>query len=416
MRRYVAHLCALTVIAAVGVPACSEDGPAAPSGSSSEGVPDGGVPHGGEQGSGGDSEGKGGSNASHAGNNTGPGGAALGGESNEGGELVGGGGAAGGGGGDAGHGGDVDASVGGEPAVLAPDLIVSSGGPWPDSFTAACSTDQVRSACPRVSDPFFGQDGTYRINVPSYETTSSTVRDEITNLVWQKLPSPEQRDHAAAVDYCDGLELAEQTDWRLPTRLEYISLLDEGQGVGTALPAAFSPDTSGQYWTASSSGVTAGTFFVVNDSEGKWNVAVDATPFGVRCVRGSSPAGEQRSKDGTVEDSMTQLTWQADMLSDAAHTWGEALAYCEGLSFAGKEDWRLPSIKELATIIDEAAVEPPVVRAVFSAVPTGRYWSSTPAPSFGGPALAFTLETSLGISPSLKMTDRALARCVRTTD
>jgi len=416
MRRYVAHCCLAAVVTALSASACSDDNTTAPPADSGPDMTDGGTAQGGDGAGGGQKPSKAGSNSGNGGEDGGGGAAARGGETKGGASTSEGGAGRGGTAGDGGHGGDMESGVGGQPVPGPPDLITSSGGPWPDSLTGTCSTDRSRSICPRSADPFFGQDGTYRINVPSYASTSTTVRDKITNLVWQKLPPAVPLDHAAAVDYCEGLELAEQTDWRLPTRLEYISLLDEGQGAGTALPAAFVPDTSGQYWTASASGVASGSFFVVNDNEGKWNVAVDATSFGVRCVRGSTFAGEQQAIDGVVMDSMTLLSWQADMLPDTARTWSEALAYCEGLTFAGKQDWRLPSIKELATIVDESAAKAPVVAALFGASTASHYWSSTPAPSFGGPALAFTLETSLGISPSLQMVDTARARCVRTTD
>jgi hypothetical protein len=42
--------------------------------------------------------------------------------------------------------------------------------------------------------------------------------------------------------------------------------------------------------------------------------------------------------------------------------------------------------------------------------------ATTPSPSFGGDRFAFALETSFGISPSLKMAEGAAARCVRTAD
>lgn len=32
--------------------------------------------------------------------------------------------------------------------------------------------------------------------------------------------------------------------------------------------------------------------------------------------------------------------------------WCEALAYCENLTFAGHDDWRLPNIRELQSIVD----------------------------------------------------------------
>ncbi len=33
-------------------------------------------------------------------------------------------------------------------------------------------------------------------------------------------------------------------------------------------------------------------------------------------------------------------------------TWEEALAYCEGLTLGDHSDWRLPTIKELNSIVD----------------------------------------------------------------
>ena len=35
-------------------------------------------------------------------------------------------------------------------------------------------------------------------------------------------------------------------------------------------------------------------------------------------------------------------------------TWEEALAYCDNLDLVGREDWRLPTLKELDSITDLA--------------------------------------------------------------
>jgi hypothetical protein len=143
---------------------------------------------------------------------------------------------------------------------------------------------------------------------------------------------------------------------------------------------------------------------------------VSSTNFQARCVRGAPFTSTLQAAASFVTDSLTKLSWQTAELSDTPRTWAEALDYCESLSLAQHDDWRLPSIKELATLVDELKTEAPVLSPTFGATAAAQYWSSTPAPSFGGDAVAFTLETAFGISPSLKLTDMSAARCVRSAE
>jgi hypothetical protein len=53
--------------------------------------------------------------------------------------------------------------------------------------------------------------------------------------------------------------------------------------------------------------------------------------------------------DGTVTDNVTGLMWMKDM--GEKMTWEEAMAYAETCTFAGYNDWRVPSIKELYSLI-----------------------------------------------------------------
>ncbi len=310
--------------------------------------------------------------------------------------------------------------AGGAPGVdptPAPDLITLTGGPWPDSLTGSCSNATKNIVCPQKDDTFFGQDGTYRINVPSYATTATTMKDSVTGLVWQIDPEQVAKTQADAAKYCDDLSLAGQTDWRLPTRLEYVSVLDEGFGNGDAMPPGVPIDSTGIYWTASATGTTPGAFFAMDDAAGAWNVATGTSLSLARCVRGVTPIGTLTVGTDVVTDRMTKLVWQSTELETTARNWQEALDYCEALSHAGKEDWRLPNIKELATLVDEAVAVAPVIAADFGTSAAPVYWSSTPARAFGTEHFAFTLETAFGISPSLKMTDKAAAaRCVRSAD
>jgi len=55
--------------------------------------------------------------------------------------------------------------------------------------------------------------------------------------------------------------------------------------------------------------------------------------------------------DGTVTDNVTGLMWAQD-LSEASMSWEEAGEYCENLTTAGYDDWRLPTLKELWSLRD----------------------------------------------------------------
>jgi hypothetical protein len=71
-------------------------------------------------------------------------------------------------------------------------------------------------------------------------------------------------------------------------------------------------------------------------------------------VRGNPDYGINHFKDnhdGTITDEATGLTWmKAD--SGKGMDWPSALVYGSNLELAGYTDWRLPSAKELQTIID----------------------------------------------------------------
>jgi hypothetical protein len=64
----------------------------------------------------------------------------------------------------------------------------------------------------------------------------------------------------------------------------------------------------------------------------------------------------------------------------AVMAWADAKTYCAGLTTGGHA-WRLPSIRELATLVDEAQVAPAINRTMFPSTKYGSksnnwYWSS----------------------------------------
>ncbi len=80
--------------------------------------------------------------------------------------------------------------------------------------------------------------------------------------------------------------------------------------------------------------------------------------------------------DGTITDNSTGLMWQKNT-SENEMTWKEALAYCEGLELGGHTDWRLPTIKELRSIVDYEKCDPAIDETVFPNTHSSIYWSGT---------------------------------------
>ena len=81
------------------------------------------------------------------------------------------------------------------------------------------------------------------------------------------------------------------------------------------------------------------------------------------------------NQDGTVTDTVTGLMWQ--QATDGKMNWEEAIRHCEGLTLAGYEDWRLPNLKELRSIVDYSICNPAINISYFPHTLSSNYWSST---------------------------------------
>lgn len=72
--------------------------------------------------------------------------------------------------------------------------------------------------------------------------------------------------------------------------------------------------------------------------------------FGQDSQYAGAPSAYQDNGDGTVTDLNTGLMWQRD--PGAKMTYDEAVAKLTSFELAGYDDWRLPTIKELYSLID----------------------------------------------------------------
>jgi hypothetical protein len=72
--------------------------------------------------------------------------------------------------------------------------------------------------------------------------------------------------------------------------------------------------------------------------------------YGQDAQMATSSLRYRNNGDGTISDVNTGLVWQ--QATGAKVTWDEAVAGAKMLRLAGKHDWRLPTIKELYSLID----------------------------------------------------------------
>ena len=100
--------------------------------------------------------------------------------------------------------------------------------------------------------------------------------------------------------------------------------------------------------------------------------------LGMKKVSGSEPPGRLVvNPDGTVTDTVTKLIWQQASTGGAEAT---GLTACAALSLGSRTTgWRLPTIKELISIVDfESATAPLIDTAAFPGTLTVTYATSSP--------------------------------------
>lgn len=215
-----------------------------------------------------------------------------------------------------------------------------------------------------------------------YSTTPDTATDSVTGLVWQRVPPTTTYSRADAVAYCETLDLGGRTDWRLPTRIELLSILDSTSTKPAINSTVFTgTPTSGlgsMFWTSTPDAVYgAGFGWMVDFRYGQTNGGATATTtYGVRCVagQGTAPASRYVVDTDTVRDTKTGLTWQRGSSAGSLEI-GLAPTHCSSLSLGGlSTGWRLPTKKELETLVDvcTGTTDP-----VFQATAIGDYWTSS---------------------------------------
>ncbi len=259
-----------------------------------------------------------------------------------------------------------------------------------------CYNNTVAIAAPAQGEAFYGQDAQYRNNPPQYRNNGDgTVTDFVTGLQWTRTPdlngdgainSKDKRTYAQALQGASACREGGYSDWRLPGIKELYSLIlfsgKDPSGYSGTSTAGLVPFIDTGYFDFAYGDVDAGeriidaqfasstryidvtmvqdeTLFGVNFADGRikgYGLSLfgkDKT-FYVLYVRGNSNYGVNAftdNGDGTITDKATHLMWmQTD--NGAGLRWEDALRYADTTTYAGHSDWRLPSVKELQSIVD----------------------------------------------------------------
>jgi len=276
-------------------------------------------------------------------------------------------------------------------------------GPVPDTGqTECCDSAGNTITCPSPKQPFYGQDGNYVINPMSYTKLDGAgkalradaaawvmVKDNVTGLIWEvkqdkdgteNYTNPHDADNiytwydsnpetnsgdagtpgdgTDTEDFINALNAANyggNDNWRMPTITELESIIDYGtEFPEPSISSAFFPNTAESWYRSSTTFSDDHTVPV--DVSFFYGLGVyyfsKEYAYSVRAVRGTSSATSLViKKDGTIKDSETGLMWQQTAPA-GTYTWEQALEYAENLSLAGHKDWRLPTIRELQTIVN----------------------------------------------------------------
>ncbi|MCP4353986.1 MAG: DUF1566 domain-containing protein [Desulfobacterales bacterium] len=293
--------------------------------------------------------------------------------------------------------------------------LVSSGTSLPDTGQTQSYTDT------------FGEDSDYTINPPSYTKLDAQgnelpysdecimVRDNITGLIWEVKKNdgsihdkyntytwydsnPETNGGYAGTpgngtdteDFINTLNseiFGGFSDWRLPTINELASVAN-CENFRFVINSNYFPDIMSPYFSSTTySRHSSYVWSFGSTSNGGFSRIGKAQASYVLAVRGENRSSNHFiiNSDNTITDTDTGLIWQMQT-ADSAMSWEEAIVYCENLSLAGYNDWRLPNIRELKSIVDYSRYDPAIDVEFFPDTLSSAYWSSSTGATHSGNA------------------------------
>jgi hypothetical protein len=246
-----------------------------------------------------------------------------------------------------------------------------------------------------------------------------TVSESNTGLMWQQQVPATTYLWADAIAYCQKLTLGSHSDWRLPSETELVSIVDVSQPSSSPTINGISfPSTPASFFWSSTPVPSASSPYAWGIDFSNGQVASNkaaSTVANVRCVRSTDPSisavpSPQRytiaTAAGTVYDTKTRLTWQ-QTVNSTSYFFADTKAYCGSLGTG----WRLPTMRELLTIVDYSKFTPLIDVSVFTNMIGTAYWTSSAAS--GSVSSVWVFDFFNGRAASFPVTNAYRICCVR---
>lgn len=237
---------------------------------------------------------------------------------------------------------------------------------------------------------------------------TNTVTDNVTGLTWEGAVEPKTvYTQPQARRRCNE----KNGGWRLPTRVELVSLVDFTRPKpGPTINAIFRDTPGERFWTSSLAAFSETAAWYVGFDLGATHQVLTSDAYKVRCVLGAPsrcPTRFQIQAGELVRDRTTGLVWQRP-IAVQQKVWSEAMKYCPTLGTG----WRLPSLNELQTLVDEDKETPAIDGDAFPNTPPKDYfWTSSP--QAGHADFAWYVTFFHGHSDVDLVTNPFWIRCVR---
>lgn len=123
-------------------------------------------------------------------------------------------------------------------------------------------------------------------------------------------------------------------------------------------------------------------------------------------LRADAPIGRYELHPEAVNDLQTGLVWQR-VAAPRSIPWKAAVELCR----ARGADFRLPTLRELLTLVDATQIHPAIDRTAFPDTPAGAFW--TASRTAASPDKAWYVDFERGNSGQYGLTLDAYVRCVR---
>jgi hypothetical protein len=236
-----------------------------------------------------------------------------------------------------------------------------------------------------------------------------TITDRVSGLIWEATVKGMTYAQPDAAVYC----ASKGAGWHLPTRIELVSLVDYTVGApGPTINAVFAGTPIGAFWTSTLYAGDLGDAWAVGFDVGYSDYTLGSNPsLYVRCVRTPAltcyPTRYEVQAGGLVTDRTTGLTWE-QVNDPTEYSWTDAAAECASKG-AG---WRVPSLPELQTILDDARTYPAIDQSVFPNTPSDFFWTSSPEAS-GGTGAEWYVDFYYGATDADVPARQFYVRCVR---